>query len=96
MISLQRRCKKHRQNQVYSIRGLTLEKKFRSPILRDFGEGFYALWSFTGQQYFLIAHSLIDKNQMGLWGCGLFEIYYCDACSAELYVLVAVSFYFFY
>ena len=26
MISLQRRCKKHRQNQVFSIRGLTVEK----------------------------------------------------------------------
>ena len=26
MISLQRRCKKHRQNQVFSIRGLTFEK----------------------------------------------------------------------
>ena len=51
MISLQRRCEKHRQNQVFSIRGAYFWKnKPRSPILRDFGEGFYALWSFTGQQ----------------------------------------------
>lgn len=26
MISLQRRCKKHHQNQVFSIKGLTFEK----------------------------------------------------------------------
>ena len=28
-----------------------MEKKTRSPVLKDFGQGFYALWSFSGQQY---------------------------------------------
>ena len=50
MISLQRRYKKHRQNQVFSIRGLTFEKITPEVLLLDFGEGFYALWNFTGQQ----------------------------------------------
>lgn len=30
----------------------SIQNKPQSPILRDFGERFYALWSFTGQQYF--------------------------------------------
>lgn len=52
MISLQMRCKKHHLSQVFSIRGLTFEKYIpRSPILRNFGEDIYVLWSFTGQQY---------------------------------------------
>ena len=34
----------------------------QSPILRDFGEGFYALWSFNGQQLLPIIHS---NNQYG-------------------------------
>ena len=32
MISLQRRCKQRHLNQVFSIKGLTFEKKTRSPI----------------------------------------------------------------
>ena len=51
MISLQRRCKKHRQNQVFSIRGLTFEKITPEVLFyRTSGGGFYALWNFTGQQ----------------------------------------------
>ena len=30
--------------------GTFKKNKPRSPILRGFGEGIYALWSFTGQQ----------------------------------------------
>ena len=53
MISLQRRCKKHHQNQVFSIKGAYFWKnKPQSPILRGFGEDSYALLCFTGQQYF--------------------------------------------
>ncbi len=26
------------------------EKQTRSPVLKDFGQGIYALWSFSGQQ----------------------------------------------
>ena len=64
MISLQGRCEKHRQNQVFSIRGAYFWKnKPRSPILRDFGEGFYALGSFTGQQYIKMFNFGFTPNQ---------------------------------
>ena len=75
MISLQRRCKKHRQNQVFSIRGAYFWKnKPRSTILRDFGEEFYALGSFTGQQYFALFPDLtpsfctiLELKSYALW-----------------------------
>ena len=55
LISLQRRYKKRHQNQVFSIRRAYFWKNNpQSPILRGFGEDFYALWSFTGQQYFFM------------------------------------------
>ena len=44
MISLQRRCKKHRQNQLFSIRGLTFEKIIPEVLFYGTSErNFYAL-----------------------------------------------------
>ena len=67
MISLQRRCKKHRQNHVFLIRGgLTLEQiNLKVLFYGTSGEGFYTLWSFTGQQLLPIIHSnnLYGKQQ---------------------------------
>lgn len=50
MIFLQKRRKKRHHN--LSIKGAFWKKKARSQILLDFGQDFYALLSFTGQQYF--------------------------------------------
>lgn len=53
MIFLQKRRKKRRHNLIFSIkRAYFVKKKARSQILLDFGQVFYALSSFTGQQYF--------------------------------------------
>lgn len=51
MISLQRRCKKHRQNQVFSIRGLTFEKIYPEVL-------FYG----TSGRVFMLFGVLLDSN----------------------------------
>ncbi len=51
MISLQRRCKKHRQNQVFSIRGLTFEKIYPEVL-------FYG----TSGRVFMLFGVLPDSN----------------------------------
>ena len=43
--------KKHPQNQCFFIRGLAFIMKKSEPLnIKEFGQGFYAVLSFTGQQ----------------------------------------------
>ena len=52
MILLQEMFKKHPHNLCFFIRGLALIMKKSEPlIIKVFGQGFYAVLSFTGQQY---------------------------------------------
>ena len=45
--------KKHPQNQYFLVRGglAFIMKKSEPLIIKEFGQGFYAVLSFTGQQY---------------------------------------------
>ena len=53
MILLQEMFKKHPHNQYLLVRGLAFIMKKSEPlIIKVFGQGFYAVLSFTGQQYF--------------------------------------------
>ena len=52
MILLQEMFKKHPQNLCFFIRGglAFIMKKSEPLIIKEFGQGFYAVLSFTGQQ----------------------------------------------
>ena len=59
MILLQEMFKKHPHNQYFLVRGLAFIMKKSEPlIIKEFGQGFYAVFSFTGQQYMLIYNKL--------------------------------------
>ncbi len=63
MILLQEMFKKHPHNQYFLVRGLAfIMKKSEPMIIKVFGQGFYAVLSFTGQQY--IQNRLYFKEKL--------------------------------
>ena len=62
MILLQEMFKKHPHNQYFLVRGLAfIMKKSEPMIIKEFGQGFYAVLSFTGQQYYEICDKYFRK-----------------------------------
>ena len=54
---LQEMFKKRPQNLCFFIRGACFYHEKSEPlIIKEFGQGFYAVLSFTGQQYYLYTH----------------------------------------
>ena len=61
MILLHEMFKKHPQNQYFLVRGACFyHEKVRTLIIKVFGQGFYAVLSFTGQQYFQNKGGVLD------------------------------------